>query len=67
MMAVSLTPKEREVFEVQFCNWCEKLEKVVLKEKSDIGLWVQTWSNLEIMTITSSYFTTSQHIQLFSV
>ena len=38
MMAVSLTPKEREVFEVQFCNWCEKLEKVFLKEKSDIGL-----------------------------
>ena len=67
MMAVSLTPKEREIFEVQFCNWCEKLEKVVLKEKSDIGLWVQTWSNPEIMTITSSYFTTSQHIQLFSV
>ena len=28
-----LTPKEKEVFEVQFCNSCEKWEKVVLREK----------------------------------
>ena len=51
ILGLTLTPKQREVFEVQFCNWCEKQEKVVLREKSDIGLWIQTWSNLENMTI----------------
>ena len=46
-----LTPKQgEEAFEVQFCNWCEKLEKVVLREKIDIGFWIQTWSSQENMT-----------------
>ena len=67
ILSLSLTPKQREVFEVQFCNWCEKRKKVVLREKSDIGLWIQAWSNLENMTITSIYFITSQHTQLFSI
>ena len=65
ILVLSLTPKQREVFEVQFCNWCEKQEKVVLREKSDIGLWIQAWSNLENMTITYTYFSKAQHIQLF--
>ena len=64
---LSLTPKQREAFEVQFCNECEKREKVVLGEKGDIGLWIQTWSNLENMTITSTFFITLQHTQQFSI
>ena len=56
MLGLSLLPKQREVFEVKFSNWCDKLKKVVLREKSDIGLWIQTWSNLEKMTITPTYF-----------
>ena len=67
VLGLSLTPKQREVFEVQFCNWCENWEKVVLREKSDIGLWIQTWSKLENMTITSTDFITSQRTQLFSI
>ena len=65
ILGLSLKPKQRDVFEVQFCNWCEEWEKVVLREKSDVGLWIQTLLNLENMTITSTYFITSQHTQLF--
>ena len=46
ILGLSLTPKQGEVLEVQFCNWCEKWEKVALREISDIGLWIQngqTW------------------------
>ena len=39
---LSLTPDLREVFEVQFCNWCEKMEKVVVREKSQNSLCIQT-------------------------
>ena len=67
ILGLSLTPKQREVFQVQFCNWCEKWDKVALREKSDIGSWVQTWSNLENMNITSISFITSQHTELFSI
>ena len=38
ILGLSLTPKQREVLEVQFCNWCEKWEKVALREISHIGL-----------------------------
>ena len=34
---------------------------------SGTGLWIQTWSNLENVTITSTYFTALQHTQLFSI
>ena len=37
ILGLSLTPKQREDFEVQFCNWSKKRKKVVLREKSDIG------------------------------
>ena len=67
ILGLSLTPKQREVFQVQFCNWCEKWDKVALREKSDIGSWVQTWSNLENMNITSISFITSQHTELFPI
>ena len=60
ILGLSLTPKQRDVHEVQFCNWCVEWEKVVMREKeSDIGLWIQTWSNLENMTIISTYFMTA--------
>ena len=67
IMGLSLTPNQRDVFEVRFCNWCEKWEKVVLREKGDTGLWIQTWSKLENMIITSTYFMKSQHTQPFSI
>ena len=67
ILGLSLTPQQRDFFEVQFCNLFEKLEKVVLREKSDVGFWVQTCPDLENMTITSIYFITSQHTQCFSI
>ena len=36
-------------------------------ENSDIGLWIQTWSNLENMTIRSTYFITLQHTTIFNL
>ena len=54
ILGLSLTPKQRKVFEVQYFNWWEKSEKIVLREESDIaiGLWIQTWSDLKNITIT---------------
>ena len=37
------------------------------KEKSNIGLWVQTWSNQENITMISTYFITLQNTQLLSI
>ena len=65
ILGLSLTPKQREAFEVQFFNECEKREKVVQGEKSDTDLWIQTWSNLENMTVTSTYFITLQHFKYY--
>ena len=53
IFGVSLTPKQREVL-----HW---------REKCDIDLWIQTWSNLENVTIISLYFTTLQHTTIFKL
>ena len=63
ILGLFLKPKQRDVFEVQSYNWYKKWEKVLLREKSDVGLWIQTCSNLGNMAITSTCFTTSQHTQ----
>ena len=33
ILGLSVTVKQREDFEIQFCKWCEKWENVVLREK----------------------------------
>ena len=46
VLSLCLTPKQREILEVQFCNWCEKWEEAVQREKSDIVFEFthgQTW------------------------